>query len=113
MDVGQGRQAGDFADFSENRQGVLQADAARGGGAGAVRLVEAGLVDDADVQSLADFLQPMRRLQRVLAAFHLAGAGDEDDTAAAADHYGLLEASGQFDDGVGTVHGGAFGCLNR
>ncbi|MNC72751.1 hypothetical protein D3C75_1238480 [compost metagenome] len=92
MDVGQGRQAGDFTDFGEDRHRVLQADPARGGGAGAVRLVEAGLVDNADVQPLADFLQTMRRLQRVLAAFHLAGAGDEDDATTAADHDGLLEA---------------------
>src|SRR5690606_15537631 len=113
VDVGQGRQAGDFADFGEDRQGVFQADAARGAGAGAVRLVEAGLIDDAEVQPLADLLQRMGGLKRVLAAFHLARAGDEDDAGAAADDDGFLEAFGQGDDGVRRGHGGAFDWFQR
>jgi len=55
----------------------------------------------------------MSRFQRVLAAFHLAGAGDEDDAGAAADDDGFLEAFGQGDDGVRRGHGGAFNWFQR
>jgi len=55
----------------------------------------------------------MGRLQRVLPAFHLAGAGDEDDAGAAADDDGGLEAFGQGDDGVRRGHGGAFDWFQR
>ena len=48
--VGQHRHAEALAHLGEDRQALLHAEAARGVGAGAVRLVEAGLVDEADAE---------------------------------------------------------------
>ena len=104
MNVCQGRQAGHLANLGEDRHGVFQTDAPRGAGAGPVRLVETGFVDDADIQPLADFLKRMGRFQRVLAALHLARTGDESDSCAAADDDRRPKTFGQRNDSVGSAH---------
>ena len=45
--------------------------------AGAVRLVERGLVDEADPELRRHLLQPPGHVEGVLARFELAGPGDE------------------------------------
>ena len=45
--------------------------------AGAVRLVERGLVDEADAEPRGDLLQRRRHLERMRAAFQRAGPGDQ------------------------------------
>ena len=106
MDVGQHRQARDLADFGEDGQGAFQTETARSRRRGAVGLVETGLVDDADIQPLADLLQRMGHLQRVLAALQLAGPGNEDDALAATDGDRPLQALGVVDKGVRLGQGG-------
>src|ERR1700761_5472203 len=64
---------------SEDLQCLLQADAARGVGAGAVGLVERGLVDEPDVKPRRDLLQRAGDFQRMGAALELAWAGDHRD----------------------------------
>lgn len=98
--IRQHRQARDLADLGEDRQRALKPESARGRGAGPVRLVETGLVDDADVQPLADLLQRMGHFQRVLAALQLARAGDEDDALPAADGNRTAQTGLDVDDGV-------------
>jgi hypothetical protein len=71
------RQAERVADFREYRQSRLHADAARAAARGAVRLVEGRLVDEADLQPAGDFLERRGHFQRVRAALHLAGPGDQ------------------------------------
>ena len=79
MHVGQHRQAERGADLGEDRQRLRKPDAARGRRAGAVGLVERGLVDEADLQPRGDLLQRGRHLQRMRAAFELARPGDDRD----------------------------------
>ncbi len=64
-------------DFVEHRQGAVEPDAAPAFAAGAVRLVEARLEDVADAEVARDPLHPLRDHHRMIAAFHLAGAGDQ------------------------------------
>ena len=67
------------ADLGEDRQRLFQAEAARRRGAGAVGLVERGLVDEADLQPRGDLLQRGGHFERMRAAFELAGPGDDRD----------------------------------
>jgi len=85
MHVGQHRQAELLSDIVEDGQRVLKPDAARGTGAGAVGLVEAGLVDQPDAQLLAGFLQRARHVEGVAAALELAGTGDDGELLGIAD----------------------------
>ena len=77
--VGQRRQAKALADLGEDRQRRLEADAALAGPGGAVRLVERGLEDQADLQPRRDLLQRRGDLERMGAAFELAGTGDQGE----------------------------------
>jgi hypothetical protein len=75
--VGQHRQAEALADFGEDRQGRIEADAAGRAGGGAVGLVEGGLEDEAEAETGADLLQRRRHLQGVGAALQLARPCDD------------------------------------
>jgi len=79
MHVGQHRQAKRGSDLREDRQRLRKAKPARGGRAGAVGLVEGGLVDETYLQPRGDLLQGGGHLQRVLTAFELAGSGNDRD----------------------------------
>ena len=77
MHVGERREAELFADIGEDRQRRVKPEPARAGSAGAVRLVEAGLVDEADAEPAGDLLQRRGHFQGMRAAFQLARAGDQ------------------------------------
>ena len=85
MHIGQDRQAEFGADFGEDRQRPFQAHAALGIGAGAVGLVEAGLVDQPDAGLVAGLLQRARHVEGMGAAFELAGPGDDGELPGIAD----------------------------
>ncbi len=76
VDVGQHRHAVFVAELGEDRQAGFEPDAASGRGAGAVRLVEAGLVDEADAELAGQFGQRMAHLMGMRATFELARASD-------------------------------------
>src|SRR5438045_1205767 len=65
------------AALGEDRQAGLETHAARGCTAAAVRLVEAGLVDEADAELAGQFGQRMAHLMGMRAALELAGSGDQ------------------------------------
>ena len=65
MDIGQHRQAGRLANVAEDGKTGVHADPAGGRGAGAVRLVVAGLVDDRHAGAGGYLAQSMGDLQRV------------------------------------------------
>ena len=52
--IGEDRKPEPLTDFGEDRQGLGQAQSARGRGRGAVGLVEGGLVDEPDAKALGD-----------------------------------------------------------
>ncbi|MGY4370999.1 hypothetical protein ACVW1A_007064 [Bradyrhizobium sp. LB1.3] len=79
MHVGQDRQAERRSDFGKDRQRLRQPKTPRSRRAGAIGLVERGLVDEADLQPRGDFLQRGGHLQRMLAAFELARPGNDRD----------------------------------
>ncbi len=68
MHVGQHGKASHLTDFGEDRQGLGKSNAPLGADRGAVGLVERGLIDQGDPQTLGDLFQGVRRLQGVLAA---------------------------------------------
>ena len=65
------------ANLGEDRQRRLEPDAARAVAAGAVRLVERGLVDEANPDALRHLLERLRHLQRMGTAFELARTCDQ------------------------------------
>src|SRR5579862_1915951 len=73
--------------------------------AGAVRLVEARLVDEADARLRRDLLERLRHLERMRAAFDLARPRDDRERQGIAD----LDIS-DFHDGV---WGGGHGSFNK
>ncbi len=79
VDIREHGQAERGADLGKDRQRLLQADPARRGCAGAVGLVERGLVDEPNAEPRGDLLQRSRHLERVRAALELARAGDDRD----------------------------------
>ena len=83
--VGDHRQAHLLADLGEDRQRRIQAQAAGARQAGAVGLVERGLVDQADVEVARHLGQRVRRLQRVAPALHDARPGDDHERQVVAD----------------------------
>src|SRR5439155_8290554 len=88
----------------ENRQGIIESDAAIAFGAGAVRLVEGRFVDEANSHLVGDFLQRGSHLERVLAALERAGPGDQHERQTVAE---ARRANG--DSGIGSGldrHGG-------
>ena len=95
--VGEDRHAEFFAQLRENRQGIIESDAAIAFGAGAVRFVERGFVDEANSHLAGDFLERRNHLQRVLAAFERARPGDQHERQAVAE---ARRANG--DSGIGT-----------
>src|SRR5207247_9483059 len=95
--VGKDRHAEFFAQLRENRQGVIESDAAIAFGAGAVRFVERGFVGEANSHLAGDFLERRNHLQRVLAALERAGPGDQHERQAVAE---ARRANG--DSGIGS-----------
>jgi hypothetical protein len=85
MHVGQHRQTQRLLDLGKDRQGGLQADAARAGARGAVRLVEGALVDQPDAELFRDLFQRLTHFQRMFATFHGAGAREQDEGKVVAD----------------------------
>jgi hypothetical protein len=85
--VGDHGQAEALADLGEHRQRAVEPDAAPAAERGAVGLVERGLVDQPDAEPPADLLEPGRHLQRVRAAFHLAGPCQHGDRAVVAERH--------------------------
>ena len=79
MDVGEHGHAERGANFGKDRQRLPQADPARRGGAGAVGLVERGLVDEPHAKPRGNLLQRSCHLERVRAALELARASDDRD----------------------------------
>jgi hypothetical protein len=65
------------ADVGEHGERLFKSHAALAREAGAVGLVEAGLVDKPDTETAADLLEAARHHEGMVAAFHLAGSGDE------------------------------------
>ena len=99
--VGEHRQPGRLAHFSEYRETLADADAARGGSRGAVGLVEAGLVDQRDAGRGGHLAQGGGDLQRVGAGFDLAGTGDQHERPVVgdrdgADAYGATRGTGDW-----------------
>ena len=80
--VGEHRDAERVADVGKNRQRLVEAHAARALRAGAVGLVERGLVDEADLQPRRDLLERRRHFQRMRAALQRAGPRDQRQAAA-------------------------------
>ncbi len=59
-----------LADLGEDRQRLLESEAAPARRGGAIGLVERGLEDEADVQAPRDFFQRRCRFERMGAALH-------------------------------------------
>ena len=93
------------ADVGEDRQRLFEAEAALARQAGAVGLVEARLVDEADTGLGGNLFQRGGHFKRVRAAFELARAGDDRELLGIAD----LDGTG-LDDGIG-LDGGHTGIL--
>ena len=110
MHVGHDGQAERLADFGEDGQCRLESDPARGPGTRAVRLVERGLVDDADAQLVRDLLQGCRHFKRVHAAFELARPSEQRERQAVgnADVADLDHRIWRWACGMQTGHGLAF-----
>ena len=68
-----------FPQLGEDRKRVVEADAALTLGAGAVRLVERGLIDEANPEPRGEFLQRRSHLKGVCAAFQRARPGDQGE----------------------------------
>ena len=86
--VGEDRDRELVPDFGEDRQRLVKPEPARACGAGAVRLVERCLVNEADPDPLGDLLQRRCHLQGVSAAFELARPGDQRDRQRIAEAHG-------------------------
>ena len=92
--VGEHRQAEPLLDLGEDGERLVQPDAAGAGDRGAVGLVEGGLVDEAQAEPVGDLLEGGGHFQRVIAALHGAGPGDD------AERQMVAEADGaSLDDG--------------
>src|SRR3546814_4980359 len=79
--VGQHRTAEALPDLRQDLQTRRHPDAAPGGDAGPVRLVERGLVDQRNPGPAADRHQDLRNLERVIAALDRARPGQQDERA--------------------------------
>src|SRR5262249_18635337 len=77
MHVGEHRNAELRTDLGEDRQRLLEPHAARALAAGAVRLVEGGLVDEADLQPGRNFLQRRGYFERMRAALERTRSRDQ------------------------------------
>ena len=77
MNVGQNGQAPAFADFGEDRKRSLNPHAAGRRTRAAVSLIEGGFIDEPDPGLFRNFLQSVAGFDGVVAAFHLAGTGDQ------------------------------------
>src|SRR5262245_27165923 len=75
--VGEDRHPEFLADLGEDRQRPFEPDAARALGAGAVGLVERGLVDELDADPAGDLLERRGHVDGVVAAFERARPGDQ------------------------------------
>ena len=77
VDVGQHRQARGLLHLGQDLDALLQPDATRAGGAGAVGLVERALVDQRHAQLVGEPLELARHRERMVAALDGAGPGDQ------------------------------------
>src|SRR6185437_4419999 len=75
--IGEQRYRQFFPQFGEDRKRVVEPDAARAFGAGAVRLVERRFVDEANSQPRRYLLERRRHVEGVRAAFQRARASDQ------------------------------------
>jgi len=82
VDVGEDGQAEGVANLRKDGQGVVEAGAAVRGGAGAVGLVEGGLVDEADVEAGGDLFERGGHLEGMVAGLKDAGSGDDGEGSA-------------------------------
>ena len=85
MDVGEDRQIEFLANVGEDGKRLFEAKAALAGKAGAVRLVEGGLVNEADPELPGDLLELSRHHEGMLTAFQLAGTRDHGQRQLVAD----------------------------
>ena len=69
MHVGGDGKAGALSDLGEDGKRLFEPEPAGARGAGAVRLVERALVDEAELEPASDLLERLRRLQCMRAAF--------------------------------------------
>src|SRR5262249_7762096 len=88
MDVGEDRDSKPRAEVGEDGERLVEPEAALAGEAGAVGLVERGLVDEADAEPGGELLQPPGHVERVLARLELAGTGDHREGHIAAERGG-------------------------
>src|SRR6202042_732095 len=99
VNVGQHGKIEAVADFSKDRQRLLQADAALAGARSAIGFVERGLEPQADAEPRRYRFQRARHLQRMHAAFELARAGDQSERQIGAEAYGA-GAAPALDNGI-------------
>ena len=100
VDVGEDRHAELAPEIGEDRQRRVEPHAALAGETGAVRLVEGGLVDEADAEAGRHLLEPAGDVEGMRAEFELARAGDERERKVVAE-----DGFADRDVGVG-LHGG-------
>ena len=77
MHVGGDRKAGALFDLGEDGERLGESEPAGACRAGAVRLVERALIDEADLEPGGDFLQRLRHFQRMGPALQHARPGDQ------------------------------------
>ena len=77
VNVGEDGDAQPLAEIGEDRQRLVETEAALARETGAVGLVERRLVDEADPEARRHLLQPAGDVEGVVARFELAGPGDE------------------------------------
>ena len=87
VDVRQYRDTAGLADLGQDRQGLLEADAAWAVDAGTVGLVERGFVDQTDAELGRELLERRRHLEGMGPELEGAGPGDEHQRQVVADRH--------------------------
>src|SRR5262249_20021718 len=77
MHIGEYGKPGALLDLGENRQGFGEPQPSRAPRPGAVRLVEGGLVDEADAGVTGDLLQSLGGFERMRSALECAWPGNQ------------------------------------
>ncbi len=85
MNVGENRQPKRLANLRKDGKRRLQPNSASALGAGAVRLVEGCLIDEADAEARGDLFQRGRHFEGVRPAFQLAWTGEKRERQGIAD----------------------------